>query len=390
MKLSIADIEKRIRLGEDSQHQFKVKIENTISLAEELVAFSNAKGGFIFIGVDDKNVVQGVSQDDIRKLNNLVSNACSENVIPPIHVTTVLEEIDEKIVFIIEVEEGLQKPYCTKQGKYLTKSGADKRILSQAELSRLLQESGSFHTEELPIRGANVEQELDKSTFYVYYETKFKQNIFEHLEQQKITIAQLLDNLKLAYKNELTLTGLLFFSKNPQLFQPTFIVKAVSFYGNDITDTKYLSSDDITGTLERQFRFSMDFLKSNLLKLQNKQGFNSQGELEISEIALEELIMNALIHRDYSRNAPIRLFIFQNRIEIISPGVLPNHLTTENVKMGVAVPRNPIITKFASELLPYRGIGSGVFRALQLHPDIELYNEVETQQFKVIIPRKHS
>ena len=213
------------------------------------------------------------------------------------------------------------------------------------------------------------------------------QPILDVLENQKPGLKQLLQNLKLAEGDLMTWAGLLFFGKNPQRHQPTFNVKAVSFFGNDITDTKYLSSEDIGGNLERQFRFSMDFLKANLLKLQKNQGFNSQGELEIPEIVLEELVINALIHRDYSRYAPVRLLVFQNRVEIISPGVLPNHLTTENVKMGVTIARNPIMTGIARIVLPYRGIGSGVLRAIQLCPDIELFNEKETEQFRVVIPR---
>ena len=105
-------------------------------------------------------------------------------------------------------------------------------------------------------------------------------------------------------------------------------------------------------------------------------------------IVFEELLVNALVHRDYALNSAIRLLIFKNRIEIISPGTLPNHLSEANVKMGVHVPRNPLIQKIASHLLPYRGLGSGIQRALKNYPNIQLKNDFEKQEFKVTLDRK--
>ncbi|MBR3731153.1 MAG: ATP-dependent DNA helicase RecG, partial [Spirochaetales bacterium] len=109
--------------------------------------------------------------------------------------------------------------------------------------------------------------------------------------------------------------------------------------------------------------------------------------LEISKIALEELLQNALTHRDYSINAPINLFVFDNRIEIISPGKLPNSLTIENIKMGNAVVRNNLIVTFSSRMMKYRGIGTGIRRAIKEEPLTELINDTECDRFIVRIPR---
>lgn len=125
------------------------------------------------------------------------------------------------------------------------------------------------------------------------------------------------------------------------------------------------------------------------LHKQQPQGasFNSQGMLEISKVALEEALVNALIHRDYGKTSPVRVFVFQNRVEIVSPGALPNHLTVEQIKNGNAVPRNPILLSYATKLLPYRGLGSGISRILKEHPATEFINDSEGQQFKVILSR---
>jgi ATP-dependent DNA helicase RecG len=102
---------------------------------------------------------------------------------------------------------------------------------------------------------------------------------------------------------------------------------------------------------------------------------------------LEELIANALIHRDYFISAPIRIFIFNNRVEIISPGHLPNNLTIENIKSGNSNIRNPILASFATKLLPYRGLGSGIRRALKAYPNIDFIDDRDNNLFKAIITK---
>src|SRR5690606_40653425 len=112
------------------------------------------------------------------------------------------------------------------------------------------------------------------------------------------------------------------------------------------------------------------------------------GRLEIPGEVLEELIVNALVHRDYFINSSIQIFIFDNRIEIISPGKLPNTLNENNVKFYTSIARNPIIySNCAFVGLPFTGIGSGIPRAINLSPDIRLINDQANEKFAVVIPR---
>ena len=121
--------------------------------------------------------------------------------------------------------------------------------------------------------------------------------------------------------------------------------------------------------------------------LQDGQNFNSVGRLEINDEALVELVENALIHRDYFRSSPIMVMLFDNRLEIISPGHLPNSLTVEQMKYGNAIARNPLMVGFAMRTMPFSGLGTGMNRALERQPNIQLVNDIEGVQFKVIIPR---
>jgi ATP-dependent DNA helicase RecG len=127
----------------------------------------------------------------------------------------------------------------------------------------------------------------------------------------------------------------------------------------------------------------------NLHRLQAGQGVNAPGIPEIPPSVFEELLVNALIHRDYLVNATIRVFIFDNRIEIISPGNLPNNLTVEKIRSGISNIRNPILVSYiAKGLLPYRGLGSGIKRALDNWPDIDFSDDREGCVFIATVHRK--
>lgn len=382
-------IRQKLLLGEDSFTQFKVKFENIVSISEELVAFANAEGGIIVVGVKDDGSVEGLEPQEIRQTNLRIANAASENVIPPVYPKTQIIQIDDKNILLIEVEKGLLRPYHTKQGKYLTKSGSDKRLMSNEEMKRIIL-SKSVLFEELPIEGSSIQNDFSHHSFNHYFQKVFQNDYEDFLKNENQAIEQLLQNLKFAEESQFTLTGLLFFTKNPQRHRPLFIIRAVAFYGNEIADNAYLSSTNIEGTIPEQFTSSLAFIKNHLHWVQNDKSFNSIGDLEIPQIVFEEILVNALIHRDYALNSAIRLLIFKNRIEIISPGILPNHLTESNVRLGVHVPRNPILQKVASHLLPYRGLGSGIARAIKNYPDIELNNDIEKQEFKVTIHRNNN
>ena len=179
------------------------------------------------------------------------------------------------------------------------------------------------------------------------------------------------------------------FGSAPQRHRPAFVVKAVSFVGNDPAGDKYRDSEDLAGCLRDLHRGTMSFLTRNLRRLQGGKGVNTEGDLEVPVAALEELVVNMLLHRDYFISAPWRVFIFDNRIELISPGVLPNNLTVQNIRNGVSIIRNPLIASFATKgnELPYRGIGTGIRRALASVPSLELVSSTELNLFTAIIPR---
>lgn len=140
--------------------------------------------------------------------------------------------------------------------------------------------------------------------------------------------------------------------------------------------------------MRRVFDDALAFVARNLRKVRAGRGVNTQGKPEIPLVVFEELIVNALIHRDYFISAPIRIFVFSDRIEIISPGHLPDNLTIEMIKRGNSNLRNPILASFAAKnVLPYRGLGSGIRRTMEEWPYIEFLDDHDGSLFTAVVRR---
>jgi predicted HTH transcriptional regulator len=153
--------------GEDSYTQFKEQAITAKDLAKEFVAFSNAEGGIVIFGVTDDGGIKGLSSDEIEKIGQLVGNTANENVKPPIHPLTKNITIDNKKVMVIFVKNGTSKPYKTSSGVFFTKSGADKKIISDEELRRLFAESKRLYADEEIVTGSDI-SDLNSEQFYKF------------------------------------------------------------------------------------------------------------------------------------------------------------------------------------------------------------------------------
>ena len=384
--MKLGDAKHLITLGEDSTRQFKSDVRNGDSLASEMAAFANAEGGTIFIGVGDDGSMQGLSRKDVAHINQLISNAASQHVRSPLTVQTENVQIpNRRLVIVLSVPKGLDKPYFDKNGVIWLKCGADKRrVNSKEELRRLFQLSEQFHADELPTK-AGIDK-LDKLRFRDFLREAYKMDFPESLSE----LTRLLQNMNLATDGGmLNLAGVLLFAERPEWIKPQFVVKAIRYPGNEIHVSDYVDTEDLTGSLRKIFDDSLAFVMRNLHKVQAGRGVNSPGRPEIPESVFEELLVNALAHRDYLVSAPIRLFIFDNRIEIISPGHLPNNLTVEKIRAGNSNIRNPILVSYiAKGLLPYHGLGSGIKRAMDDWQDIDFTDDREGCLFTATVHRK--
>ena len=380
--MEIIELIEIIARGEDSKHQYKANIHNIDSLAAEIVAFSNSGGGKIIIGVEDKSwVVVGLTPNDINRLNQLVANAATQSVRPPVNPITENVNHPDGLVMVVTIPDGISKPYMDNNAAIWVKSGSDKRkVTSREEIQRMFQSAGLLHGDEIPANGISV-SDIDLS----FFEEFFQKEYGETLDAQENSLKNIFENMNLAKSGNLNIAGAILFAKQAHFRLPAFIIKAVAYPGNDVDEDDYMDSRDIVGKVSDMFQQTISFITINIQQKQSMQTVNSTGEPEIPRIVLEELIANALIHRDYFISAPIRIFIFSNRIEIISPGHLPNNLTIENIKSGNSNIRNPILASFATKLLPYRGLGNGIRRAIKAYPNIEFVDDRDNNMFKVVI-----
>ena len=376
----------RVALGEHTRQQFKRTFSSPDALAAELAAFANSGGGTLLIGVNDDGSLAGLDAAELRRLNQMLSNASSQHVRPPLHPQTENVQTHAGLVMVVTVPNGLAKPYLDQQGRIWVKQGADKRhVTAREEMQRMFQSGGLVYADVVPVAGT-TSADLDEPAFRRYLAQHYSANDADGA-RAGLPLDALLQNLGLGDGHELTLTGLMLFGRNPLRWRPAFTIKAVAFFGNSIADSHYQDSQDFSGTLPAQYAEALAFIKRNLRRVQGDQGFNSQGILEVSEIALQELLVNALVHRDYFTSASIRILVFRDRIDIVSPGALPDSLSIEDIRHGKSNRRNPTLSEHAFRLLPYRGMGSGIPRALGEWPQIELISEAGGNQFTASVQR---
>lgn len=404
-------------LAEAGQVQFKERANDRYDIGCEMVAFSNSRGGRLIIGIDDKSgKVNALSFLELQETTNLLTNIASENVIPNVLIEIENVSVAGGGVVIATIPEGKNKPYHDNKGIIWVKNGADKRkVFDNSELAEMMSECGRFAPDEAAVPNATIE-DLDADTIKLYLMSRFApvfkgKNIDElNMKDYSLdamaefvikgtTIERLFRNLRFIRPDgKMTVTAMLLFGKYTQRWLPVMTAKCISYIGNSVGGTQFrdkMHDMEIEGNLLHQFRTIMNFFTRNLRKVQVEKEFNSIGELEIPYESLTEYVVNALVHRSLNIKAPIRIFIFDNRVEIHSPGTLPNGLTIEDIKNGTSMPRNMFLFTNANYLLPYTGAGSGVRRALEYDPNAVFFNGVEDKEithaaneFVITIPRE--
>lgn len=407
-------------LAEAGQVQFKERItnkEDKYDIGCEMVAFSNSRGGRLVIGINDKSgEINALSYMELQETTNLLTSIASENVIPNVLIDVENVPTTGGAVVVATIPEGKNKPYHDNKGIIWVKNGADKRkVFDNSELADMMGDCGRYYADEEAVRDASIE-DLDADTIKLYMMERFSpvfrgKNIDEltmkdySLDQMAgfvikgATIERLLRNLRFIRPDgQMTKAAMMLFGKYTQRWLPEITAKCICFFGNSVGGTQFrdkMHDMEIEGNLLHQYRTIMNFFTRNLRKVQVKREFNSLGEMEIPYESLTEYVVNALVHRSLNIKTPIRIFIFDDRVEIHSPGSLPNGLTIEDVKNGTSMPRNVFLFTNANYLLPYTGAGSGVRRALEYDPDAVFSNGISdkeithaSNEFVITIPRE--
>ena len=406
------DILKQINAGEVSGVQFKERILDKYDIACELVAFSNSHGGKLVVGIKDKTgEINALSYSEVQETTNLLSDIASENVVPSILIKIDTVEVEDGNLVIATVKEGLNKPYHDNKGIVWVKNGADKRkVFDNAELAEMMTDCGSFAPDEAGVRDATV-NDLDATTIKQFLGNRFDRvlekkgltgDAFNEASLDMICSAiakghdceKILRNLRFIRPDgTLTVAAMLLFGKYTQRWMPMMTAKCICFAGNSVGSKVFrdkVNDADMEGNLLHQYDTIMDFFTRNLHNVQVGDEFNSMGKLEIPYTSLVEFTVNSLVHRSLNMKAPVRIFIFDNRVEIHSPGALPNGLTIDDIKAGTSMPRNMFLFNNAIYLLPYTGVGSGITRALDEDINVTFMNNDKAQEFVITVWREES
>lgn len=335
-----------IQSGEGYTTEFKRNI-NT-DLTKELVAFANASGGRIFIGIEDDGTITGIKTDNALKSKvQMMAHDCD----PSIQIEL---EVFETIL-IIEVAEGRNKPYRCTNGFYI-RNGASTIKLSTSEIIEFIKTEGKVKFDELRVPQLDYSKDIDEPAINRYIGLL---NL-----SSPILGSELLTNLGVVYHDYpayvVNNTGVLFFAKHPIKFIPQAVVTCVLYKGNgkvDIIDKKSFEFDIISNIDE-----SLSFLKRHLNTAYEIKEKRRKEIMEIPEVVLREAIVNAVAHRDYfEKGANVMIEVFDSRVEISNPGGLPKGLTAENFGTRTLA-RNPLIAALLNRVKYIEKLGTGIQR----------------------------
>ncbi|MEA3340283.1 MAG: ATP-binding protein [Chloroflexota bacterium] len=385
--MNLQELQRRIETWENLHTEFKQQLIRPADLARTLVAFANTDGGQLILGVTEERAIVGLDDADavMRNVDNVAYNNCE----PPL--TIVQETVataDGQPVVVVNIPKGSQRPYRASSGYYIrTTSG--RRQASRQELLRLFQSTASLYYDERPILRATIKH-LVAETFEQFFEETRGQTWYS----LGLSFERALVNLSLAREVDgdlyPTLAGLLFFARRPQQFIPHAYITALRFPGTSI-DLDPSDQKRIEGPMQTMLEDAMRFLNVHLPTPHRIKGLEPEALHELPADALREALVNALAHRDYTIQGPVRVFIFDDRVEIRSPGDLPNTVTLEALTLGIHVLRNPTLYNLFLRVGLVTDAGSGiprmiarVRRATGKPPTLKL----EGNEFVVVLPRR--
>ncbi|MEI8025490.1 MAG: RNA-binding domain-containing protein [Pseudomonadota bacterium] len=376
---------------ESSTLEFKESLPNTSKLLQEAVAFANQYGGRIVIGVRDDGTIKGIDESQAEQLLEFINNTFYREITPPLMPLVLTQRFGDNVVLIIEVHEGITKPY------HLTTPGLNEgtfvrvgrsSVRATADTIQMLQwaSRGRF-PDEYPVFRASW-KDIDEQKFRIFLQNRKMQGSTPDLRKIALSYHIITEEQGREFA---TTAGILLFGKETNVLLPECHIVCSQFKG--ISGREALRSIDCTGTLFEQFEQAFEFTTSCLSKSFQIRSVVRTEEYEIPLIALREIFLNAVVHRDYSLKAPTKIAIFDDRIEVFSPGNFPGPLTLDLLEAGITYVRNAFICKVFREAGYIEKLGTGFSIVFRLFREAHLLAPVviEGSGFvKCVLSRKKS
>lgn len=363
-----------INNGENSGVEFKRDVIDNRALAKELVAFSNLSGGAVLLGVEDDGRIFGLSRPNLEEW---VMTACRDKIRPAIiPFFEIIRHVEPgKDVAVVRVAPGfsVHSVWHNSGHTYYIRVGTQSREATPEELSRLFQQRGAFRAELRPVSGARL-ADLDLRRLRDYFGRVRQQDTPD--EGDEAGWNTLLHNTELMVEEGITVAGLLLFGITPNRFLPFAGIDAVAFPG---IEKDYAARERATlrgpmtpllgegglvenGVVEQ----ALDFIRRNVAgKTVLEDGVRRVEVPVYPPEVLRETVVNALVHRDYLlASTDIELAIYSDRLEVISPGRLPNGITTARMRTGCRAARNQLIRDVMKDYGYLERMGMGVPRKM--------------------------
>ena len=328
----------QINLGEDSGFELKevafrgskVSAPPRDSLADEIAAFGNGSGGRLILGVTDKRQPQSILPPQLDILIAFIREICSESIKPALEykVFRIPIEKNDGGVLLVEIPESYT--IHRSPGGYFRRRGDSKRVMEIDEVNQVLRlrgqsDANSFDTQIVRDTGINTLQQ----DLWLKYVTSRKLDAYE-VELRKLKFLKYDSDGNL----RATVGGVLLVTDDPREWFPNAWIQAVCYRGNQFNADNQIDARDITGPLDEQIRGAVRFVLANMRVAAYKDPARTDVP-QFSMRAVFEAIVNAVVHRDYTvRGSRIRLFMFENRLELYSPGGLCNSMTTDELRIS--------------------------------------------------------
>ena len=352
---NLTELIKKIHLGEDTTIEFKRELPHRNSLADEIAAFANSRGGVILIGVDDEGEIVGVGRQELNKAEKTVVEVCQDSIDPIVLIFTEKLRINDKNLLKIEVSRSLFV-HKTSNG-YFIRQGSSKREMPTEQLARLFQTRSqariiAFDEQFVP----NTDKDtLNKDLYQRFITDGATEDEIEDLLLKRRLL------VKDGEQNRASVAGVLMCHENPDDYFYNSFIQAVFYLSKEKDANHQLDAQDFKGPLDQQIIQAMKFVKRyNAVAARKDIGRIDYPEYSMR--AVFEAIVNAVVHRDYSKTgSKIRLFMFSDRLELYSPGALANTVTVDNLRYSQAT-RNELLARLLSEITLDDDMGKQVVR----------------------------
>ena len=349
--METADLKQCITQGENDTTEFKENFDQ--EAVETAVAFANTNGGTILIGVSDQPEVRGIiiGKETLREISNRISQATEPRVVLEIESV----DMEGKSVLLIRIAECRIKPVSVK-GVCYRRVGNSNRVMSPQEIAQMHLNTVGQSWDQLSVTRAGIDDIADKKVEWYLTRRETTRNV---AKPQDMSLTALLRNIDGLSDEEIpTHAGILFFGKYPQRFFQNAQLRVVRFKGTSVTHP-VIDRLDCSGALWEMVNAAEEFIRKNirLLSLRTSKSFQRDDKFEYPLAALREAIINALIHRNYQKHSDVRVFIFDNRVEIINPGTFPEGVSPD---APIHEPVNPILSQFMYDVGFIERYGSGI------------------------------